>query len=66
MVRVALQAVRASATNIVTRTMRAIMLNFFIVLCVRIVTATSVLEAVGVIDTEQRTGERCCLTEGNQ
>ena len=49
MVRVALQAVAARATKIVTRTMRAIMLYFFIVLCVRIVTATSVLEAVGVM-----------------
>ena len=63
MVRVALQAVRASAT---VSAIRAIMLNFFIVLCVRIVTAATVLEAVGVIDAKQRTGERCCLTEGNQ
>ena len=40
----ALQAVRASAT---VSAMRAIMLNLFIVLCVRLVTAASVLEAVG-------------------
>ena len=46
MVRVALQAVRASAR---ASAMRAIMLNFFIVLSVRMVTAASVLEAVGVM-----------------
>ena len=49
MVRVALQAVAARAT---VSGIRAIILNFFIVLCVRIVTAATVLEAVGVIDTK--------------
>ena len=39
------QAVRARD---IVNAMRAIMLNLFIVLCVRLVTAASVLEAVGV------------------